>query len=129
MALKGGDIMSSLGSKKIFAYNLQHYLDVTGKARTQVCFDLKINYSTFSEWITARKYPRIDAIEKLANYFKIQKSDLIERKDVEVKQPTFLLTDEEKELFEGLRQLNIRDKNAVTKIIFSLANDESIANC
>ena len=34
--------------------------------------------STFNEWVKGKKYPRIDKIEMLANYFGILKSDLIE---------------------------------------------------
>ena len=37
-----------------------------------------LNYSTVRDWTNGRAYPRIDKIEMLANYFGIQKSDLIE---------------------------------------------------
>ena len=70
--------MSGLGNKDIFARNLQYYLQLKKKDRKQVCKDLDIKYSTFSEWINGNKYPRIDKIELLANYFNILKSDLIE---------------------------------------------------
>ena len=36
--------------------------------------------ATVSDWLNEKKYPRIDKIEILANYFKILKSDLIEEK-------------------------------------------------
>ena len=35
---------------------------------------------TFSDWINAKTYPRIDKIELLANYFGVLKSDLVEDK-------------------------------------------------
>lgn len=70
--------MSSLGSKKVFANNLKYYLELNNKSRVEVCSALGIRYSTFSEWMTGKKYPRIDKIEMLANYFGIKKSDLIE---------------------------------------------------
>ena len=70
--------MSDLGNKVVFAKNLNYYLNISGKERKQVCEDLNIKYSTFSEWVNANKYPRIDKIEALANYFGIMKSDLIE---------------------------------------------------
>jgi len=77
--LKRGDYkMSDLGNKVVFAKNLNYYLNISGKERKQVCEDLNIKYSTFSEWVNANKYPRIDKIEALANYFGIMKSDLIE---------------------------------------------------
>ena len=70
--------MSDLGNKVVFAKNLNYYLNISGKERKQVCEDLNIKYSTFSEWVNANKYPRIDKIEALANYFGVMKSDLIE---------------------------------------------------
>ena len=40
-------------------------------------------YSTVTEWINGKKYPRIDRIEIMADYFGILKSDLIEEKTEE----------------------------------------------
>ncbi len=71
--------MSDLGNKDVFAYNLKRYMEKKGVDRNQLCSALGLKYSTVSEWITAKKYPRIDRIELLARYFAIQKSDLIER--------------------------------------------------
>ncbi len=64
--------------KKIFAENLHKYVNASGKTRKEICSELGIAYSTFSEWLSGRKYPRIDKIELLANYFGIMKSNLIE---------------------------------------------------
>lgn len=75
--------MGSLGNRDVFARNLQYYMDFAGKTRTQVCDDLGIKYTTFADWIKGKFYPRIDKIELLANYFGIQKSDLIEDKEHE----------------------------------------------
>lgn len=72
--------MGDIGNKNILAKNLQYYMNLHDKSRNQVCNDLGLKYSTFSEWLSANKYPRIDKIEMLANYFGIQKSDLIEEK-------------------------------------------------
>ena len=46
-----------------------------------VCRDLEIPYSTFTDWCNGNIYPRIDKIELLANYFEIKKSDLVENKE------------------------------------------------
>ncbi len=73
--------MSDLGNKEIFAKNLQYYMTLNNKTRNDVCRDLDIPYSTFTDWCNANIYPRIDKIQLLANYFDIQKSDLVESKD------------------------------------------------
>lgn len=70
--------MSSIGNNEILAKNLTSYVEKSGKSRSEICTDLGIAYSTFSEWLNGRKYPRIDKIELMANYFGIMKSDLIE---------------------------------------------------
>ena len=72
--------MSNIGNKEIFAKNLVYYLSVCGREQKEVAEDLGVPSSTFNEWVKGKKYPRIDKIEKLANYFRIKKSDLIEDK-------------------------------------------------
>ena len=72
---------NDLGNKEIFAKNLQYYMTMYEVDRNKLCQNLNIPPTTLSDWITAKKYPRIDKIEMLANYFNIQKSDLIENKD------------------------------------------------
>ena len=72
--------MSDLGNKEIFAKNLKYYMQYYEKERNDICDDLKIPYTTFTDWYNAKTYPRIDNIELLADYFNIQKSDLIENK-------------------------------------------------
>jgi len=73
--------MSDLGNKKIFSKNLKYYMELNNKDRNDICKILGFKYSTFSDWYNGNKYPRIDKIEMLANYFNIKKSDLIENHD------------------------------------------------
>jgi transcriptional regulator with XRE-family HTH domain len=70
--------MSNLGNKEVLAKNLAYYLERSGKDQKEVAEVLGVAPSTFNEWMKAKKYPRIDKIEMLANYFGILKSDLIE---------------------------------------------------
>lgn len=72
--------MSSIGNKEIMARNLKYYIQRSGKDRRELAGIWGFPYSTLSEWINGRKYPRIDRIEIMADYFGIQKSDLIEEK-------------------------------------------------
>ena len=73
--------MSDLGNKKVFAENLRHYIEQSGKKQIEIAEEVGVAQSTFNDWVNAKKYPRIDKIELLAGIFKILKSDLIERKD------------------------------------------------
>ena len=72
--------MSAIGNKEVFSSNLRFYMEKRNKSRNEVCEALNFKYTTFTDWCNGVKYPRIDNIEKLANYFGISKSDLIEIK-------------------------------------------------
>ncbi|SEP04074.1 helix-turn-helix domain-containing protein [Propionispora vibrioides] len=86
--------MSDLGNKEIMSKNLKFYMEKYKKDRNQVCNDLGFKYSTFTDWVNGNKYPRIDKIEMLANYFGIQKSDLIEEKKETASLPPLTAKDE-----------------------------------
>ena len=70
--------MDELKNKEIFSQNLRSLMNKNNKDRNQICDDLGLKYTTFTDWVNGKKYPRIDKIELLANYFKVRKSDLIE---------------------------------------------------
>jgi len=68
----------SLGNKEIMASNIRFYMQKLGKTNREMCKALDVSYSTFYDWVTAVKYPRIDKIERMADYFGISKADLVE---------------------------------------------------
>jgi repressor LexA len=72
-----------MDNKNIFAENLKKYMEEAGKTRHDVCQALGLNYYTFTSWVNGTKYPRMDKVEMLANYFGITKADLIEEKVTE----------------------------------------------
>lgn len=78
--------MSDLGNREVLAKNIQYYMDKYGKSRNDVCKALGVSYTTFTGWVTGQYYPRIDKIEMMANYFGIEKSDLIERHEIQDRQ-------------------------------------------
>lgn len=80
--------MSDLGNKKVFSKNLRKYMDLYQKSRSDICKDLGFAYTTFTSWETGVNYPRIDKIEMMADYFHIEKSDLIEDKTDKPSSPT-----------------------------------------
>lgn len=73
-----------MDNKNIFSINLKRYMQENNKSRREVCEALGVSYYTFSDWVNGKKYPRMDKVEMLANYFGVLKSDLIENKQ---KQP------------------------------------------
>jgi transcriptional regulator with XRE-family HTH domain len=72
--------MGGLGNKEIMSKNIKHYMELNNKTRNDMCEALGVKYTTFTDWVNGNVYPRIDKIELMANYFGIEKSDLIEDK-------------------------------------------------
>ena len=75
--------MSNMQNKEIMAKNLKYYIAKSGKDRRELSNIWGFPYSTVTEWINGKKYPRIDRIEVMAEYFGILKSDLIEERTEE----------------------------------------------
>lgn len=75
--------MSNIGNKETMSKNLKYFIEKSGKDRRELAEEWGFPYSTVTEWINGKKYPRIDRIEIMADYFGILKSDLIEEKTEE----------------------------------------------
>ena len=71
-------------SKEVFAKNLQYYIENSRVTQKDLAKKIGVSAPTMNDWVKGHKFPRIDKIEKLASYFGILKSDLIEDKQ---KQP------------------------------------------
>ena len=71
--------MSDLGNKAVMAENIQRLMDSRGIDRNKICADLGFKYTTFTDWVKGKTYPRIDKIELMANYFGVPKSELVEK--------------------------------------------------
>lgn len=77
-------------------------MEENGKSRTDICKALNIKYTTLTDWLNAKTYPRIDALQLLANYFKVSKADLVEEKiDFD---RVFYLSQEEQMIIETWRR-------------------------
>lgn len=67
--------------RKIFVSKLRFYMGLNGKTQNDLVSDLGYSASTVSDWCTGKKLPRMDKIQALADYFHIEKSDLLEKKN------------------------------------------------
>lgn len=72
--------MSDEEQKQIFATNLSHYLELNGKTQKEVADAIGVSPQTFNTWIQGIALPRMGKVQKLADYFGIGKSDLIDIK-------------------------------------------------
>lgn len=115
--------MSNIGNREVFARNLAYYLDRCGRDQREIAEVLGVAPSTFNEWVKGKKYPRIDKIELLANYFGILKSDLIEDKDEkkDISQ-TLTVTEDEKLLLDLFRLVPEGQRKLVLQMIRAALN-------
>ncbi|HEL1578928.1 TPA: helix-turn-helix transcriptional regulator [Streptococcus suis] len=60
------------------ANNIRRLLEQRGLNPRQMALELDLKYTTVNDWVNAKTYPRIDKIELMANFFGVQKSDLVE---------------------------------------------------
>lgn len=68
---------NDLEQKRIIAENLQELISRSGKDQKDVAFDLELNPPTFNQWVTGKATPQVSTLRKVANYFKVPFSYLI----------------------------------------------------
>lgn len=71
----------NMNTRDIFKKNLNRFIEQSGKSKKAISEEMNIPYTTLAEWSNGKKFPRADGIEKLANYFRILKSDLLEENE------------------------------------------------
>lgn len=66
--------------KEIFAENLNRLVNSRNLSQREIATRINVSPQTFNTWIQGKAIPRMGKIQLLADYFKIEKSDLIEKK-------------------------------------------------
>lgn len=64
----------------VFTANLRHYMDLHKRSQKEVAEAVGVSAPTFHDWLKGNKMPRMKNVQKLADYFGIALSDLIEEK-------------------------------------------------
>lgn len=102
--------------KKIFSKNLNHYMELNEKTQTDIINDLGFNKSAVSTWCNGTRLPRMDKVELLAQYFGINRSDLIEDKN-EQTDDHYYLNDETRQIAQEAFE------NPELRTLFKVARD------
>lgn len=120
--------MTNIGNKEILSKNLKYYIERSGKDRRELCQIWGFPYSTVTDWINGNKYPRIDRIEVMADYFGILKSDLIEEKTIEnspiemAERHFEIIMDEDiADIFDDFKLLDGQQRQLVKDLVHNLA--------
>lgn len=117
-----------MNNKEIFSHNLNFYMNQNGKSRKDVSEAIGVSYFTYTDWVNGKKYPRMDKVEKLARYFNIKISDLIEKKSIENNPEEMatihaeIISDEEYvAMYRNFKLLDEAQRKIVKDLINSLA--------
>lgn len=71
--------MSEDEYRKIFSKNLNYFMSLNNKTQIDIIKDLGFNKSSVSTWCNGTRLPRMDKVDALAKYFRINRSDLLEK--------------------------------------------------
>lgn len=74
--------MTDAEQKKIFSKNLNHYIAISQKTQKEIASAIEVSPQTFNTWCQGIAIPRMGKVQRLADYFKIGKSDLIDDKSL-----------------------------------------------
>lgn len=112
-------MMSDEDYKKIFARNLNYYMTLNNKEQIDLINDLGFNKSAVSTWCNATRLPRMDKVNALAEYFGINRSDLIEEKQKPPLEDALLSVRDEKDIAKRLESTLLDLENQQEALMFS----------
>lgn len=79
--------MTDEEQKEVFSKNLSHYISLFEKTQKEVADAISVSPQTFNTWTQGIALPRMGKIQALANYFNINKSDLLDKHDFDLSLP------------------------------------------
>lgn len=63
-------------AREIFVRNLRYFMEMKDITQADICRELKVSSATASDWCTGKKYPRVDAMQHLADLLGVRFSTL-----------------------------------------------------
>ena len=79
--------MTDVEQKKIFSKNLNYYLSKVNKTQREVADAISVSPQTFNTWCQGIALPRMGKVQRLADYFHIEKSALIDERTEQPSSP------------------------------------------
>lgn len=110
-----------------FAQNLKNIMQKRNKTQSDLVKDLSFRQATVSDWLNGKKYPRMDKVEKLANYLGVSINELLMQSVFEPPVPAIQLTDQEKSMIKKYRQLNADGKLVIDNQIDFMLHQQDLS--
>ncbi len=115
--------MTDMEQRKVFSRNLNRFLREKNKTQKEVADAIGVLPQTFNTWAKGIAIPRMGKIQALAEYFHINKSELIDESQADT---SIVLSYEEEDLIEAYRKASPDTQQAVRNVL-GIKND-SIAS-
>lgn len=100
-------------NEEVFARNLQRHIKNSKNSQIEIAKAIGVSPSTITDWLKERTYPRMDKVQLLAEYFGIQKSDLVE--DVYMAKET--ISEEDQEVLDWFHKVPKEKREFVLSMI------------
>ena len=97
--------------KAILSDNLNYYISLSGKDQKQIAIELDINPPTLNQWVNGKAIPSVSMLKRLADYFSVALSDLVDVKWGDPEELEF--TTHEKMLVSAYRNADTGIRNSV----------------
>lgn len=98
---------------EVFSRNLQRHMRMSQAKHVDVAKAIGVAPCTITDWVKERTYPRMDKVQLLADYFGIQKSELLE--DVYVAKET--VTEEDQKVLDLFHKVPKEKRELVLSMI------------
>lgn len=120
--------------RRVFANNLKSCLQEKGVTQKEVAEALGLSQGALSDWMSLRRTPGMDRVQRLAEYFGVEMSDLVEEPSVKNKyyvskefkkiEETIKSSPESIELHLSIEKLSAENKMLVQALVNNLLKGE-----
>lgn len=104
--------------KRIFAKNLNRLMKEYKINQTQISEITGVSQQSVSNWLNEKQIPRMGIIEKLADYFKIMKSDLLEDKEGDTDNQEIIIIN------RAMKRMTPNQKKTMMEVLKAMFKDE-----
>ena len=77
-------------AREVFQQNLKYYMNARGIDQAYIVNKLGLTASTISDWVNGKKYPRVDAMQRLADLLGVTIADLTDDQNARTPLPAGL---------------------------------------
>lgn len=106
-----------MDTRAIFARNLSRLVAERGVEQQALAFALDVSPSIVSSWLSGKRFTRADMMDKLADYFHVDISDIVEEKTEDIYDLKRSV------LFKRSRDLNERQLDMIMRLVDDMAKE------